>query len=72
MTKAPQYGIVNTEIRKEVIKMKIIGKRRVGISLTGVWYCDMCNKTYHSSTLANITQKNNKICNKCLDILKNL
>lgn len=52
--------------------MKIIGKRRVGISLTGVWYCDMCNKTYHSSTLANITQKNKKICNKCLDILKNL
>ena len=52
--------------------MKIIGKKRVGISLTGVWYCDICNKTYHTTTLANISQKNKKICDKCLDKLNKI
>ena len=67
LTISRNYVILLSE--SEASTMKIIGRQRVGISLTGIWYCDLCDKAYHTTTLANVTQKNKKICDKCLDKL---
>jgi hypothetical protein len=47
--------------------MLIIDKKLVSLEWDGGWFCDNCYQLNHWKTKANITNKNEKICDKCLD-----
>lgn len=54
----------------EDCKMVIIDRRKVATEWDGGWFCDRCYNLQHWKKKANINQKNEKICDKCLDKLK--
>ena len=52
--------------------MVIIDKRKVATEWDGGWFCERCYNLQHWKKEANINQKNEKICDKCLDKLKKI
>ena len=52
--------------------MVIIDKRKVATEWDGGWFCERCYNLQHWKKKANINQKNEKICDKCLDKLNGM
>lgn len=54
------------------MSIQIIDRKRVATEWDGAWCCDKCFKAQHWTTKANITIKNEKICDNCLDKLNKI